>query len=135
MTGKGRQGTFWYKGNVPYLDGVLRYTGVCICQNSANIYKDLDISFYINCTKKIQSCGTSLVVQWFKNMPSNAKDTGLIPGQEAKIPHATGQLSPCTAARESLGSNEDAAQPRVFFFVCFCFFFKEKACNSVLISI
>ena len=28
-----------------------------------------------------------------KNLPSNAGDTGLIPGQETKIPHAVGQLS------------------------------------------
>ena len=29
-----------------------------------------------------------------KNLPSNAGDTGSIPGQRIKIPHATGQLSP-----------------------------------------
>ena len=28
-----------------------------------------------------------------KNPPSNAGDTGLIPGQGTKIPHAAGQLS------------------------------------------
>ena len=28
-----------------------------------------------------------------KNRPSNAGDAGVIPGQETKIPHATGQLS------------------------------------------
>ena len=28
-----------------------------------------------------------------KNLPCNAGDTGLNPGQETKIPHATGQLS------------------------------------------
>ena len=28
-----------------------------------------------------------------KNLPSNAGDVGLIPGQGTKIPHATGQLS------------------------------------------
>ena len=31
-----------------------------------------------------------------KNMPSNAGDAVLIPGQGTKIPHATGQLSPCS---------------------------------------
>ena len=38
-----------------------------------------------------------------KNMPSNAGDTGSIPGQGTKIPHAMGQLerSPCTAAKEA----------------------------------
>ena len=31
-----------------------------------------------------------------KNLPSNAGDAGLIPGQGPKIPHAVGQLlSPC----------------------------------------
>ena len=28
-----------------------------------------------------------------KNLPSNAEDEGLIPGQGTKIPHAMGQLS------------------------------------------
>ena len=35
-----------------------------------------------------------------KNLPSNAGDTGLIPGQEAKVLHASGQLSPCTPTAE-----------------------------------
>ena len=35
-----------------------------------------------------------------KNSPSNAGDTGSIPGQGTKIPHATGQLSPCTTTAE-----------------------------------
>ena len=29
-----------------------------------------------------------------KNLPSNAGDVGLIPGQGTKIPHAAGQLKP-----------------------------------------
>ena len=33
-----------------------------------------------------------------KNPPGNAGDAGLIPGQETRIPLATGQLSPRTAA-------------------------------------
>ena len=32
-----------------------------------------------------------------KNLPSNAGDMGLILGWGTKIPHAVGQLSPCTA--------------------------------------
>ena len=32
-----------------------------------------------------------------KNLPSNTGDTGSIPGQEAKIPHAVGQLICATA--------------------------------------
>ena len=35
-----------------------------------------------------------------KNLPSNAGDVGLIPGQGTKIQHATEQLSPCTATTE-----------------------------------
>ena len=34
-----------------------------------------------------------------KHLPPNAGDTGLIPGQGTKIPHAMGQLSPHTATR------------------------------------
>ena len=37
-----------------------------------------------------------------KNLPSNAEDTGSTPGWETKIPHAMGQLSPCTATGETL---------------------------------
>ena len=37
--------------------------------------------------------GISLEVQW-KNLPCKAVDTGSIPGGDAKIPHAAGQLSP-----------------------------------------
>ena len=35
-----------------------------------------------------------------KNPPSNAGHVGLIPGRGTKIPHATGQLSPCASTRE-----------------------------------
>ena len=35
------------------------------------------------------------------NPPSNAADTGSIPGWETKIPHASGQLSPHTTTREA----------------------------------
>ena len=37
-----------------------------------------------------------------KNQPSNAGDTGSIPGWGTKIPHATGQLSPCAATTEPM---------------------------------
>ena len=37
-----------------------------------------------------------LVVQWLRiHLPSKAGDTGLIPGQETKIPHAMRQLNSC----------------------------------------
>ena len=35
-----------------------------------------------------------------KNSPSNAGDVGSIPARGTKIPHATGQLSPCTTTTE-----------------------------------
>ena len=35
-----------------------------------------------------------------KNPPSNAGDTGSIPGQANKIPHGVGQLSPCATTTE-----------------------------------
>ena len=35
-----------------------------------------------------------------KNPPSYSGDTDLILGQGTKIPHAAGQLSPCTATTE-----------------------------------
>ena len=38
--------------------------------------------------------GTSLVVQWLRILLANARDVGLIPGQETTIPHVVEQLSP-----------------------------------------
>ena len=43
-----------------------------------------------------------------KNPPSNAGDTGLIPGQGTKIPHAMGQLSPHATTIELASLNERA---------------------------
>ena len=37
-----------------------------------------------------------------KNTPSNVGDVGLIPGQETKIPHVAGQLSPYAATTEPM---------------------------------
>ena len=42
---------------------------------------------------KIYSPGTSLVVQWLKNPPSNVGDDASIVDQGNKIPHTAGQLS------------------------------------------
>ena len=36
-----------------------------------------------------------------KKPPTNAGDTGSIPGQGTKIPHVVGQVSPCAATREA----------------------------------
>jgi len=38
-----------------------------------------------------KQCGTSLVVQWLRFPPSNAKGTGSVPGRGAKIPQALGR--------------------------------------------
>ena len=43
-----------------------------------------------------------------KNLPSNAGDTGLIPGQGTRIAHAVGQLSPCARTTELAGLSERA---------------------------
>ena len=49
-----------------------------------------------------------------KNPPSNAGDVSSIPGRGIKIPHATGQLSPCMATREKTAqSKEDPVQPKI----------------------
>ena len=40
-----------------------------------------------------------------KNPPSNAGDTGSILGRGTRIPHAAGQLSPCTATTEPVSHN------------------------------
>ena len=56
-----------------------------------------------------------------KNPPSNAEDPGSIPGRGTKIPHATGQLSPCTTTREKpvchheepVHPKGDTAQPKI----------------------
>ena len=47
-----------------------------------------------------------------KNLPSNAGDVGSIPGQGPKIPHTTGQLSPCTTTTELVSLNERARMPQ-----------------------
>ena len=39
-------------------------------------------------TLKKSALGTFLVVQWLELCASTAEDTGLIPGQGTKIPHA-----------------------------------------------
>ena len=39
--------------------------------------------------------------QALKNLPPNTGDRGSIPSQGTKIPHATGQLSPCATTREA----------------------------------
>ena len=43
-----------------------------------------------------------------KNLPSNAGDVGSIPSQGTKIPHATGQLSPCATTTELVRLNKRA---------------------------
>ena len=45
-----------------------------------------------------------------KNLPSNAGNAGLIPGQETEIPHASGQQSPRDATTELMHSGAQAPQ-------------------------
>ena len=47
-----------------------------------------------------------------KNLPCNAWDTGLIPGQGTKIPHDSKQLSPRTAAHKFMSQEGIRAPPR-----------------------
>ena len=48
-----------------------------------------------------------------KNLPSNAGDTGWIPGRGTKIPHASGQLSLCAAMDDLKYCNYDPTQPKI----------------------
>ena len=49
-----------------------------------------------------------------KNLPSNARDTGAIPGQGTKIPHTLGQLNPHAATRDVMPKccNKDPVQSK-----------------------
>ena len=47
-----------------------------------------------------------------KNLPSNAGDTGSIPGWGTKIPHTAGQLSPCATTIELMRLNKRARVPQ-----------------------
>ena len=47
-----------------------------------------------------------------KNPPCNAGDAGSIPGQGTKIPHALGQVSPCTTTTELARLNKRACGPQ-----------------------
>ena len=47
-----------------------------------------------------------------KNLPYNAGDVGLIPGQVTKIPNAAGQQSPCATNTELTCLNERACVPQ-----------------------
>ena len=42
-----------------------------------------------------------------ENLPCNAGDSGLIPGQGSKISLATDELSPHTTTKESMGCTKD----------------------------
>ena len=47
-----------------------------------------------------------------KNLPSNARDAGSIPGRGTKIPHVAGQLSPRAATTEPACRNERSRVPQ-----------------------
>ena len=48
-----------------------------------------------------------------RNLPSNAGDTGWIPGWGTKIPRASGQLSLCAAMKDLKYCNYDSTQPKI----------------------
>ena len=52
----------------------------------------------------LENLGTSLVVQWLKIPPLMQGDSGSIFGQETKILHVTGQLSPSASNTEPVCS-------------------------------
>ena len=49
-----------------------------------------------------------------RNLPSNAKDTGLTPGQGPKVPDAAGQLSPHATTTETLSTPEPVSHSERF---------------------
>ena len=54
------------------------------------------------------------MVQWLRLCAPNAGDTGSVPGQGTKIPHATGQLSPHTATKKiPHAATKTPMQPKV----------------------
>ena len=57
-------------------------------------------------TFKSSHWGTSLVIQWEKNLPCSAGDVGSIPGRGTKTAHAEEQLSPCATSRGSVCCSE-----------------------------
>ena len=59
---------------------------------------------------KEKKARTSLVVQWFKNPPSNAGDASSILSGGIKIPHAMGQLSLQAETIEPMYSRAHAPQ-------------------------
>ena len=71
----------------------------------------------MNCI--LEDCGPNLKTQWrdfsggpvIKNPSCNTEDTGSFPGQETKIPHASGQLSP-HAPGESMHCSERCCRPQ-----------------------
>lgn len=44
-TWKGHNGTLWNDANFQHIDRILNYKGMCICQNSLNIYL-IFVQFY-----------------------------------------------------------------------------------------
>ena len=65
-----------------------------------------------------------------KSSPCSAGHTGSIPGQQTKIPHATGRLSPCTTTEEGPAWRNDGPgvrqlRPHTVKEINHFFFFKE----------
>ena len=63
-------------------------------------YSSLMISLECVCSSKNKQSRDFPGGPVVESLPSSAVDVGSIPGWRTKIPHASGQLSPCTASRE-----------------------------------
>ena len=81
---------------------ILKYSLPCLKHSNArqNLFTIFGYSnslrIHVSKARKREFPGVPVV----KNSPSNAEDLGSIPGQGARIPHATGQLSPLSSTRE-----------------------------------
>ena len=68
-----------------------------------------------------------------KNLPSNAGDMGLAPGQRTKIPHATGQLSLCVAMKSwNAAMKTQRSQNKLNKVYLFYFMIKNKNLSFIL---
>ena len=80
--------------------GHFRNSVLRACLNNGFAYLETDKS-YQECYR-LRDLADGPVV---KNLPSNLGDAGSIPGQGTKIPHAAGQLSPCTTMKAQHSQN------------------------------
>ena len=99
--------TIPHKNPQPYLTGTLLPKVVKVGEKVNNEFQDSEVTqnnnilIFILIKSKPRRDFPSGPVE---NPPSNAGDTGSIPGQGTKIPHAAGQLSPRVATTEPMCS-------------------------------